>query len=35
MVNPAREWCHDAHAALSEAGVRQIPYVPDGGLDAL
>ena len=35
MVNSVREWGHDAHAALSEAGVRQIPYVPDGGLDGL
>lgn len=35
MLNSAREWGGDAHVALSEAGVRQIPYVPDGGLDAL
>ena len=35
MVNSPREWGHDAHAALSEAGVQQIPYVPDGGLDTL
>ncbi|MEE8171631.1 MAG: thiamine pyrophosphate-binding protein [Alphaproteobacteria bacterium] len=35
MVNVARDWGHGAHAALSEAGVRQVPYVPDGGLDTL
>ena len=35
MVNSARNWGNNAHAALSAAGVRQIPYVPDGGLDAL
>ena len=35
MVNSARNWGDDAHAALSAAGVRQIPYVPDGGLDVL
>ena len=35
MVNSTRGWGRDAHGALSEAGVRQIPYVPDGGLDAL
>ena len=35
MVDSARDWGHGAHAALSAAGVRQIPYVPDGGLDTL
>ena len=35
MVNSPRESGPDAHAALSEAGVQQIPYVPDGGLDTL
>ena len=35
MVNSARNWGNDAHAALSASGVRQIPYVPDGGLDVL
>ena len=35
MVDSPRDWDHGAHAALSQAGIKQIPYVPDGGLDTL
>jgi len=35
MYNTAPNWGHGAHGALAEAGVRQIAYVPDGGLDVL
>ncbi len=35
MVNSASDWGQGAYAALAEAGVRQLPYVPDGGLDTL
>ena len=35
MDSSPRDWGHGAHAALFGAGIRQIPYVPDGGLDTL
>jgi sulfopyruvate decarboxylase alpha subunit len=35
MVSSSPNWGHAAHAALSAADVRQIPHVPDGGLDVL
>ena len=35
MVNSPPDWGEGAHKALAEAGVRQLPYVPDGGLDGL
>ena len=35
MVNTADGWGDGAFRALGAAGVRQIPYVPDSGLDRL
>jgi sulfopyruvate decarboxylase alpha subunit len=35
MTQHAPDWSRDAHAVLSRAGVRQIGYVPDGGLARL
>jgi sulfopyruvate decarboxylase alpha subunit len=35
MVNAAADWGDGAYAALAEAGVRQLPYVPDSGLNRL
>ncbi len=35
MVNSLLDWGEGAHKALAKAGVRQLPYVPDGGLDGL
>ncbi len=31
----ARHWSHDVHAVLKKADVRQVAYVPDGGLAGL
>ncbi|MDX1483198.1 MAG: thiamine pyrophosphate-binding protein [Alphaproteobacteria bacterium] len=31
----ARHWSHDVHAVLKSADVRQVAYVPDGGLARL
>ncbi len=31
----ARHWSHDVHAVLKRADVRQVAYVPDGGLAGL
>jgi sulfopyruvate decarboxylase alpha subunit len=31
----ARHWSHDVHAVLKKADVRQVAYVPDGGLARL
>lgn len=35
MDNSRQSWGEGAFRALSKAGVRQIPYVPDSGLDQL
>jgi sulfopyruvate decarboxylase alpha subunit len=35
MPNSAPDWGQGAYAALAEAGVRQLPYVPDSGLNTL
>ena len=34
-VNAGLNWCESAYRALGDLGVRQIPYVPDSGLDRL
>jgi sulfopyruvate decarboxylase alpha subunit len=35
MGSAAQNWGEGAYRALAAAGVRQIPYVPDSGLDRL
>ena len=35
MTDIVADWGQGAHSALVEAGIRQLPYVPDGGLDTL